>query len=114
MVIGIKKFLFVIVAFVNILYAQNVFERNCVACHKKLSATLQEMFKRYLLVYSSETNMKMGIKHYLKYPLKDISSMSQLFVETYGIKAPTTLSKKELNEAVDIYWEKYKVFGKLK
>jgi len=98
----------------NIIYAQDVFERNCVACHKKLPATLQEMFKRYLLVYSSETNMKMGIKHYLKYPLKDISAMSGLFVETYGIKKQTTLSSKELDEAVDIYWEKYKVFEKLK
>ena len=95
-------------------YAEDAFERNCVSCHKELPATLQEMFKRYLLVYSSELNVKAGIKHYLKYPSKDISAMSDLFVDTTGIKQKTTLSLKELDEAVDIYWEKYKVFGKLK
>ncbi len=96
------------------LYAQDAFTRNCVACHQTLPATLQEMFKRYLLIYSSETNMKAGIKHYLRYPSKDISAMSDLFVDTYGIKKKSILSEKELDDAVDIYWDKYKVFGKLK
>jgi len=98
----------------SMLNAQSVFERNCVTCHQTLPATLQEMFKRYLLIYSSETNVKAGIKHYLRYPSKEISAMSDLFVDTYGIKEPTYLSPKELDEAVDTYWEKYKVFGKLK
>lgn len=96
------------------IYAQDAFERNCIACHQALPATLQEMFKHYLLIYSSEINMKAGIKHYLRYPTKDISAMSDLFVDNYGIKKKSTLSQKELDEAVDIYWEKFKVFDKLK
>jgi len=94
--------------------AQDIFERNCIPCHQTLPASLQDMFKKYLLVYSSESNMKAGIKHYLRYPTKDISKMSNLFVDNFGIKKKTSLSKYELNKAVDIYWEKYKVFGKLK
>ena len=96
------------------LNAQDSFERHCIACHQTLPATLQEMFKRYLLTYSSENNVKAGIKHYLLYPSKDISAMSTLFVDTYGIKEKTKLSAQELDEAVDVYWEKYKVFDKLK
>ena len=96
------------------LHAEDSFERHCVACHQKLPATLQEMFKRYLLIYSSENNVKAGIKHYLRYPSKDISAMSTLFIDSYGIKEKTKLSSKELDEAIDIYWEKYKVFGKLR
>lgn len=95
-------------------HADDSFERNCVACHKELPASLQEMFKRYLLLYGGEMNVKAGIKHFLKYPSKEISAMSGLFVETAGIKEKTTLNKQELDEAVDIYWDKYKVFGKLK
>lgn len=95
-------------------YGEDVFERNCVGCHQRLPATLQEMFKRYLLVYSSETNVKAGIKHYLKYPSKDISAMSDLFIDTYGIKKKTMLNEEELDEAVNTYWEKFKVFGRLK
>jgi len=109
----VRKTLWVLLI-LNTLNAENVFERNCVTCHQELPATLQEMFKRYLLIYSSETNVKAGIKHYLRYPSKDISAMSDLFVDTYGIKEKTKLSPRELNEAVNIYWEKYKVFGKLK
>jgi len=103
-----------VLLFLSMLNAEDVFERNCVTCHQALPATLQEMFKRYLLIYSSETNVKAGVKHYLRYPSKDISAMSDLFVDTYGIKEKTKLSPKELDEAVDTYWEKYKVFGKLK
>jgi hypothetical protein len=58
--------------------------------------------------------MKAGIKHYLRYPTKDISAMSDLFIDTVGIKKATSLSPKELDEAVDIYWDTYKVFNKLK
>ncbi len=96
------------------LFAQDAYERNCVSCHAELPTTLQQMFKRYLLIYSGEKNVKASIKHYLRYPYKGISVMSDLFVDSYGIKEKTTLSNKELNEAIDIYWEKFKVFNKLK
>ncbi len=95
-------------------FAQDVYERNCVACHKELPTTLQQMFKRYLLVYSGEKNVKASIKHYLTYPSKGISSMSDLFIDTYGIKKSTSLNKEDLNEAIDIYWDKFKIFKKLK
>ena len=99
---------------VSLGYGENVYERNCVPCHKDLPTSLQQMFKNYLLVYSSEKFVKVGIKHYLKYPSRNISQMSKLFLDTYGIKASTTLTDKELDEAIDIYWEKFKVFDKLK
>ncbi len=96
------------------LFSQNVYERNCVECHKGLPTTLQQMFKEYLQMYSGEENVKAGLKHYLRYPSKSISVMSELFIDNYGIKKKTRLNKKELNEAIDIYWKKFKVFDKLK
>ena len=111
-----KKFWIVSLLLFQLLYAEeeSAFERHCVACHASLPATLQEMFKRYLLVYSGEKSVKLGIKYYLQNPNKHISVMSELFISTYGVKKPTYLSEKELNEAIDAYWEKYKVFDKLK
>ena len=96
------------------LHAENIYEKKCVPCHKDLPTSLGQMFKEYLLIYSSEKFVKAGIKHYLRNPSKTISVMSDLFIDTYGIKQKTTLSPKELDEAVDIYWEKFKVFDKLK
>jgi len=96
------------------LFAQNVYERNCVTCHKDLPMSLERMFMHYLQMYSGEKNVKASLKHYMRYPLKDISVMSDLFIDTYGVKKKSLLSDKELEKAIDIYWEKFKVFNKLK
>jgi hypothetical protein len=71
------------------------------------------MFMDYLLVYGGEKNFKAGLKHYLQYPSKHLSMMSTLFINIYGVKKKTKLNAKEIEEALDIYWEKYKIFGKL-
>jgi hypothetical protein len=94
--------------------ATSVYEKQCVPCHQNLPTSLQKMFKKYLLTYSGEKNVKAGLKHYLRYPSESISVMSELFLKSYPIKEPTTLKDKALEEAIDIYWEKFKVFNKLK
>lgn len=96
------------------LFAENVYDRKCVSCHSSLPISLQSMFMKYLLVYGGEKNFKAGLKHYLKYPSKHISVMSKLFIDNYYIKDKTILSDETLDEAIDIYWEKFKVFNKLK
>lgn len=102
------------VILVSGVFAQDAYERNCVECHKELSVSLQRIFMHYLLVYSGEENVKAGMKHYLKYPLKEISVMSDLFIDTYGVKEKTQLTESDIDEALDIYWNKFKVFNKLK
>ena len=96
------------------LFPQDAYEKNCVECHNQLPTSLQRMFMKYLLVYGGEKNMKAGLKHYLLYPSKDISVMSDLFIDNYGIKQKTTLSESEIEKALAIYWDKFKVFDKLK
>ena len=109
----VKKIVLFIALTIGV-FSQDAYERNCVECHKDLPTTLQQMFKEYLQMYSGEENVKAGLKHYLRYPSKSISVMSELFIDTYGIKKKSRLNKKELDEAIDIYWDKFKVFGKLK
>ena len=95
-------------------YAEDAYERYCVDCHKELPTSLQRMFMHYLLVYGGEKNVKAGLKHYLKYPIREISVMSDLFIDNYGIKKKTTLSDKQIDEALNSYWERFKVIDKLK
>lgn len=95
-------------------FAQDAYELHCVGCHKELPTSLQRMFMRYLLVYSGEHNVKAGLKHYLKHPLREISVMSDLFLDNYGVKKKTNLTDNEIDKALDIYWNKFKVFNKLK
>ncbi len=96
--------------------AQNetVFDRRCVPCHRTLPMSLGEMFKKYLLVYSSERFVKQALANYLKHPDRDISLLPDLFFDRYDVKAPTTLSDDALEKALDIYWQRYKVIGKLR
>jgi hypothetical protein len=96
------------------LYAdQNIYEKNCVPCHKPLSIGLDKIFFRYLLKYSSEISVKSALIYFLKQPNKYTSAMSKEQIRRLGIKSKTNLTNSELKNAIDIYWNKYKVFGKL-
>jgi len=109
----IKKLLMVLLL-LSYLPAENVYERNCIPCHKNLPTSLEQMFLAYLAAYSGETNVKTIMKYYLNHPTDSLSVMSDLFKNSYGIKKPTKLNNKELDEAINSYWEKFKVFDKLK
>ena len=108
------KVLIFIVLMVVTLHAEDVYERNCIPCHKNLPTSLQQMFMVYLENYSGEKNVKTILKYYLKHPSKSLSVMSDLFIDSHGIKEATKLNNKELDKAIDSYWKKFKVFDKLK
>ena len=92
----------------------DVYQESCVKCHLKIPVSIDKYFYRYLLKYSSEREVKSEIIAYLKNPSKESSVMAEAFISRFGVKEQTSLDAEELREAVDIYWERYKVFGKLK
>ena len=51
---------------------------------------------------------------YLKNPTIEKTIMSESLVKRFGIKKKTKLSDEKLEEALDAYWDRYKIFGKLK
>jgi hypothetical protein len=103
-------FSLLILSFLN----ADIYEKNCVSCHDKLPVSIDKYFYRYLLKYSSEKNVKEAMFNYLKEPSVKTTIMPEAFIKRFGVKKPTKLDNKKLKEALDIYWEKYKVFGKLK
>lgn len=96
------------------LCGEDAYEKNCIPCHQNLPMTLQKMFMSYLTVYGGEKNTKVALKYFMRHPRKDTSVMSELFLENFTVKKPLEMDDKELDEAIEIYWEKYKVIGKLK
>ena len=107
------KSLFLSVVLFLVSLNADVYEDNCVSCHKRLPVSIDKYFYKYLLIYSGEVDTKNAIINYLKVPFKETTVMSDSFISRFGVKQETTLNEKELQEAVDMYWEKYKVFGKL-
>ena len=91
-----------------------IYDLNCVQCHSKLPVTIDKFFYRYLLKYSSETMVKKSMFEYLKNPTKEKTIMPESFVTRFGIKKKSNLSDIKLREAIDSYWDEYKIFEKLK
>jgi len=108
------KRVLLIFLFVSSCLSANVYETNCVKCHKNIPVSIDKYFYRYLLTYSSENNVKTAMINYMQNPSKKETVMAEAFISRFGVKKKTTLKESELKKAIDIYWEKYKVLGKLK
>lgn len=110
-----KNILVIVFLFsVNIYAASTVYEKNCVRCHKKLEVGIDKFFYRYLLVYSSEKDTKEAIKQYILNPTKQKSLLADGLIRRFGLKKPTKLDEKQLDTAIDLYWKKYNLIGKLR
>ncbi len=92
----------------------DVYEKNCLSCHKKFEVGIDKFFYRYLLNYSSEEDVKKAIKSYLIKPTKEKSVVADGLILRFGLKPPTKLSEKKLDEAIEEYWKRYNLFGKIK
>lgn len=96
------------------LLLSNPYQSNCLKCHRDMVVGIDKFFYRYLLIYSSEREVKEALFEYMKNPTESKSTLAKALLNRFGVKAKTTLSDKELREAIDIYWDIYKVFGKLR
>lgn len=110
------KMLLVLLILFNLSFSKekNIYEKNCLACHKKIPVSIDKYFYKYLLTFSSEEEVKNAMFDFLRNPSKEKSLMSESLIKRFGLKKKSKLSDEELKEALDIYWEEYKLFGKLK
>ena len=92
---------------------EDIYTKNCMKCHKQMSLSMEEIFMRYLKKYSSKVSVKSALADFLKNPNYFTSALRKEQISRYGLKNKTTLNNKALQEAIDIYWVRYKVFGKL-
>jgi hypothetical protein len=93
---------------------KNIYERTCLPCHRYLPSSLGDMYMRYLKTFSGEQTFKASLKAFLKEPLEQTSVMSNLFIDRFSVKDKSLLNDKQLDEAIDIYWNLYNVRNKLK
>jgi len=90
------------------------FQKNCVPCHRRERVSLREAFMKSLLIYSGEHNMKAGLKYFLRHPRIETSAMGEAYFSDHSLKAPLTIPERELEEALEEYWERYRVIGRLR
>ena len=92
----------------------NTYKTNCVKCHNNIPVSIDKYFYRYLLKYSSEKSVKKAMFEYLTKPSIKKTIMPKAFIKRFSIKNHSLLNEKQLKKNIDIYWETYKVFYKLK
>ncbi len=94
--------------------AQKIYRDNCVTCHRKLPVSLESFFFNYLLKYSSERRVKKALRDFITHPTTKKALASEEVIKRYGLMPPTRLNDTDLRRAIDVYWDTYKVFGKIK
>ena len=109
----VKKLAVILIICLKLL-GNDIFDRECVYCHKMLTVSLKDVFFKYLLRYSSEESVKSVMFYYLKNPTKELSVMPKEYINIFGIKQKSKLDEKNLKNVINIYWNRYKVFGKIK
>jgi hypothetical protein len=92
---------------------ENIYERNCIPCHRYLSFSLEDVFIEYLENFSGKTVFKVSLKAFLKEPKEETSVRPDIFLDRFSIKDPTDLNETQLDEALEIYWNLYDVRNKL-
>ena len=111
----VKKTLFLVLMGTTFLCAKTtIYEKNCIPCHEDMAVKIDKFFYRYLLKYSSEMEVKKAMTNYLKNPKSENSILVDGLINRFGVKKKTTLSDEQLQEALDTYWNQYKIFDKLK
>ncbi|SFV59277.1 hypothetical protein MNB_SV-13-179 [hydrothermal vent metagenome] len=91
-----------------------IYKQNCIPCHEYLPYSLEKIYMLYLKTFSGKVTFKASLKAFLKKPMEETSLMPDEWIENFSVKEKTTLSDKELDEAIDSYWELYDVRNKLR
>ncbi len=91
----------------------NVYKQHCLPCHEHLPYSLEKIYMLYLKTFSGELTFKASLKAFLKEPMEETSVMPDEWIENFSVKEKTILTDKELDEAIDSYWELYDVRNKL-
>ncbi len=110
----VKQKIVIVMICLSLSLSANTYEKNCIQCHKQMSLDMQETFMRYVLKYSSEVSVKSALFDFLKYPNYFTSALRKDQIARYGLKSKTTLTDEALKGAINTYWEKYRVLGRLK
>ncbi len=102
----VKKLLIFCLA---LLLFANEFDKECETCHKKRLVPLKPIFFNYLLYHSSKRLVIQAMRDYLLHP-----DPKKSLVEKNMPPFKHQIPSKKLDRLLQIYWNRYKVIGKIK
>jgi hypothetical protein len=108
----VKKVAFLVVG--TLIVNASSLDTNCLNCHKQNKLPTKLMYKRYLMKYSTQKNIKDAIYKYLKNPNPKNSIMPQQFFLKFNTKNIPKIDDKALLKNIDLFIQKYDLKKRLK
>lgn len=84
-------------------------EESCLSCHKKQQIPNQLIYRRYLIKYSTTTQIREAIFTYLKNPQIKYTIMPSQFFLKFPMKKAINIEDKKLKILVNEYLDKFDV-----
>ena len=92
----------------------SVFKEKCMSCHNEQSIPFEMIYKRYLIKYSSKSEIKKAIFIMCKNPSIEKSIVPRGFLRRFGVKKPCKISDSDLSIAIDDFINYYDILKKIK
>jgi len=79
----------------------STFTNKCFKCHEQQNIPFEMIYKRYLVKYSSNVDIKKAMLKMCKNPTIENSEVPRGFLRRFGVKSSCSLKDKELDNAIE-------------
>jgi len=86
-----------------------ILNERCLNCHTQQKIPTELIYRRYLMKYSTNSNIKEKIYKYMKNPKKEYSIMPKQFFLKFTMKEKIDINDNSLNEGIDEYLKYFDV-----
>ena len=100
----VKKILIIIaLTIITTATPSKTLKELCLNCHIKQQIPSELIYRRYLMKYSTNNNIKKRVLSYLKNPKRETSIMPKQFFLKFTIKKKLDINDTLLNSGIDKY-----------
>ncbi|BCD60604.1 MULTISPECIES: hypothetical protein [unclassified Nitratiruptor] len=96
------------------LFSQTLFDKRCIPCHQKKHIDLKAIYFNYILYHSSKSRTLKAIRKFLLHPDPKKSLLPYDYKKRTKGVYKHKIKEKELEKALEIYWTRYTVIGKIR
>ena len=110
----VKIFIIISIVLVSLAKPSQMLQTNCLNCHQKQQIPSELIYRRYLMLYSTNIQIKKQIVKYLKNPKEELSIMPKQFFLKFPMKEELNIDNKILQDSVDEYIKYFDITKRLR
>lgn len=107
------KIIMTLLLYTSLSHAQQTFQNSCVACHETINLSLEKLYFRYVVRYSSANRIEEAMTNYLLDPKANLSVLTPNALTRWGVKKAYEGNQESLRALLKVYIAQYEVKGRL-